>query len=174
MQHDIKTSRSEAVFSPRWWNDTNDLIASIEDDLRGRDRAMAIEIPFNDDFSEQMDRTGSHGRSPCIVCGRQCPNPRYMVHVHEGLLTIVTEEEATRLNEDDPSGDMGMWPIGTDCLKKHPELRPYVQEQMVIKPSEWQKLYFDLYRQTCGNELADEQEVMADAYKRIEILRHSK
>lgn len=171
---DVVTSRGEVESSPRWWNDTNDLIAHIEDDLRG-DRAMAIEIPFNDDFGEQMDRTGSHGRSPCIVCGRQCPNPRYMVHVHGGLQTIVTEEEAEQLNNSDESGgDMGMWPIGTDCLKKHPELRPYAQEQVVIKPSDWQKLFFDLYRQTCGNELAREQEVMADAYRRLEILKHHK
>jgi hypothetical protein len=28
----------------------------------------------------------------------------------------------------DPGADLGCYPIGADCLRRHPELRPYVQQ----------------------------------------------
>jgi len=81
-----------------------------------------IEIPFNPDFSEQMDRTNSHGDHPCIVCGRKCRNPRYQVYVNSGFSHILNTEEIAQ-----DEGEMGWFPVGPDCLKKHPELRSYVR-----------------------------------------------
>jgi hypothetical protein len=81
-----------------------------------------IEIPFNDDFCEQMDRTGSHGVNPCIVCGRNIKNKRAKrVYVNSGFSHILTAEE---FQQDE--GEMGSWPVGADCLSKHPEIRPYI------------------------------------------------
>lgn len=39
-----------------------------------------------------------------------------------------------------------------------------------IPKSEWIEMYFDLYRQTCGDEQIDGEEIMQDAEKRRQIL----
>lgn len=86
-----------------------------------------IEIPCNRDFNEQFDRSQKNGRyQPCVVCGRICTNPRFMVHVHGGFSVLVREDEVSGLQE---GADMGMYPIGSNCLRQHPELKPYVQKQ---------------------------------------------
>lgn len=88
-----------------------------------------IDIPFSVNFIQNMDRTNSHGDFPCIICGCKAANARYWVHVHGGFSTIVTDEEAAALNKGDERGaDMGMFPIGSDCLRKHPEIKSYVQD----------------------------------------------
>lgn len=59
-----------------------------------------------------------------------CKNPKYYLWVHCGGYVAVTKAEGVRLNADPKTagGDPGGYPIGADCLKKHPELRPYVEE----------------------------------------------
>jgi len=66
------------------------------------------------------------GTAPCLLCGRpvKLTSQTAWVHQHNGGASIVTEEEAAEL---DPRAEMGWWPIGPDCLKSHPELKPYVQ-----------------------------------------------
>jgi hypothetical protein len=81
-----------------------------------------IEIPFDPLFVENMNRTQSHGFNPCIICGRKCKNPRYKVYVNSGFSHILTEDE---FRQDE--GQMLLFPIGADCLRKHPEVRSYVQ-----------------------------------------------
>jgi len=136
----------------------------MEDDLM-------IDIPFNKDFSEQMERTGNGEYPSCIICGRGIRVPRRMVHVHDGFASLVSEQEAQELNASGHEGaDMGMWPIGSDCLKLHPELKPYVQEQGRIKANDWKALYADFYRQVYGESASDE-EVMRDAQKRFELVK---
>jgi hypothetical protein len=77
--------------------------------------------------SEWKVRFGScpDGLTPCLLCGKPVKTPRYWLHEHEGGGVVVTEAEAATLDEQ---SDMGMWPIGADCLKKHPDLRPYIQK----------------------------------------------
>src|SRR5580692_10234105 len=57
---------------------------------------------------------------PCVVCGEPVPNPKNYVHLVNGggMLALPDEEVET-------SGDMGYYPIGTSCLRKHPHLKPY-------------------------------------------------
>ncbi len=88
---------------------------------------MAVTIPFDPKRAENEARThaNSDGCQPCIVCGRKVRNPQHMVHVHNGGVTIVTETEAEQM---DASADVGLYPIGSDCLRAHPEIKPYVQE----------------------------------------------
>lgn len=102
-------------------------VESYELALVSTPEPKSIDIPFAPDFSENMDRTNSHGDHPCIICGRKARQSRYWVHVHGGFTTIVTEQEAERLNATEyVRADMGMFPIGSDCLRKHPELKEYV------------------------------------------------
>ncbi len=67
---------------------------------------------------------------PCLICGRpiRSENPK-MVRLWSGGGTIVTTEEAEKLlaedNEKWAPGDMYYYPVGPECLRKHPELKPY-------------------------------------------------
>src|SRR5258706_7089060 len=85
--------------------------------------AGEMEIPYHKDFHKNQERSGNGEYPPCIVCGRgiKAANPAY-VHVHCGGSHVVTEAHAATLS---PGADLGFYPIGPCCLKKHPELRPY-------------------------------------------------
>lgn len=83
-----------------------------------------IEIPHHPNYSKNQERiTGD--AYPCVVCGKAVtrPNPK-QVRMWLGT-ALVTDAEAEALN--DPASDMGYYPIGNDCLRKHPELRPYMK-----------------------------------------------
>lgn len=84
-----------------------------------------IEIPFHSSYQSNQERiTGS--AYPCLVCGKAVtrPNPK-MCRMWSGT-ALVTDAEAELLN--DPASDMGYYPIGADCLRKHPELKSYVSK----------------------------------------------
>lgn len=50
-----------------------------------------------------------------------------MLYIHCGGGVAVTEAEANALNASgEGGGDMGCHPIGPDCLRQHPQLKPYV------------------------------------------------
>ena len=83
-----------------------------------------INVPTSDHYSIK-----SHGRHPndsipCYVCAKPIREDRikYMLHIHCGGGVAVTEAEAATLDE---AGDLGCHPIGVDCLRRHPELKPY-------------------------------------------------
>lgn len=81
-----------------------------------------IRIPTNPNYrANARQRRGES--PPCVVCGRAIASARtrYM-HVWNGV-TAVLESETASL---DPAGDTGHLPIGSDCLRSHPELRAYV------------------------------------------------
>jgi hypothetical protein len=65
-------------------------------------------------------------QSPCFVCGKPVDTTKRFasVHIHEGGGVVVTEEEAAMM---DSSGDMYSFPIGPECLRKQPALKPYVK-----------------------------------------------
>ena len=74
------------------------------------------------DYHKNLSKAGV--LPTCAICGRgiKATNPRY-VHIHNGGRAVVTDEEASTL---DPVADMGVFPIGPECLRKHPEVRPYL------------------------------------------------
>lgn len=86
---------------------------------------------------------------PCVVCGKRIARPRWMVHLHKGGSHIVTAAEAAELNAaGHEGGDMGAYPLGTDCLRRHPRLKPYAvgreacdaahtSEGGALSPGEW-------------------------------------
>lgn len=86
-----------------------------------------LQIPTNENYSSNQDKFPCKGNTyPCVVCGKPCPNPKFMLWVHCGGDTAVTIEEGERLNAAGEEGsDLGSQPIGVDCLRKHPELKPY-------------------------------------------------
>ena len=81
-----------------------------------------IAIPSNPDFVKYSERCYGN-ELPCVVCGRPVKKPRTMLHCFEGIDWALDAEEAKTV---DPASDMGLYPIGRDCLKKNPQLLPYV------------------------------------------------
>lgn len=89
---------------------------------------MAIKIPAYDREQYWKNR-GDGDKSnhlPCVVCGKQIPlkKARYWVHLHDGGALIVTDAEASEMPEN---ADMGVYPVGSDCLRRYPEIKPYVK-----------------------------------------------
>lgn len=85
-----------------------------------------LEIQTTRNFHRNMENAGD--LHPCAICGKGVRNPRYWVHIWYGNAAVTEEEAAAlRLQEDRGDGDTGMYPIGPDCLRRHPEYRKYIQ-----------------------------------------------
>lgn len=80
-----------------------------------------VRIPYSKQYEKNLDRLKMN-ETPCAICGKAAGVPNPYVRTWEGAY-IVTEDEAKTLN---PNGDTGNWPIGPDCLKRHPELKAYL------------------------------------------------
>lgn len=85
-----------------------------------------IAIPYSPNFSDNLIRPRPSDVMPCAVCGKGVSNPRWWVHVHGGGSVLVMEDEAATL---DPAGDMYFFPLGSNCYRQHPELKPYVTKE---------------------------------------------
>jgi hypothetical protein len=59
--------------------------------------------------------------------------PHWMVYVHNGGCDIVTDAEYEELDKTDSGAGLGGYPIGPDCLKRHPDIKPYAFR---VKPYE--------------------------------------
>jgi hypothetical protein len=68
------------------------------------------------------------GTTPCVVCAKPIKDGAApYLHLHHGGCAIVTDAEADGLNAAGQDGaDCGCWPIGSDCLRAHPEVKPYL------------------------------------------------
>ena len=88
-----------------------------------------IEIQISNRY--EFNRAHFHGDGlPCVVCGKgvNMKTVRYL-HLHLGGSHAVTVREADDLSEEGRDNeDMGAYPIGACCLRKHPELKPYVED----------------------------------------------
>lgn len=81
-----------------------------------------IDIPKTPDYDKQVKSQGKF--PPCIVCGRPIKNPNHPYHLHmtvDGMAVSVAEAE--NLPDDE---DQGCFPVGADCIRNHPELKPYI------------------------------------------------
>lgn len=83
-----------------------------------------IDIPKAAGYSRNADRAGD--LEPCCVCGKGIKQQKtqYIRTYYGGV--AVSEAEAGELRQTDPNGDTGWYAIGADCLRQHPELRPYL------------------------------------------------
>lgn len=86
-----------------------------------------IETPSvsREEYGRNTKRSSFCGEH-CFVCGSSCRNPTLWIHVIHGGGYVLLAEEATPgwipLN-----GDLGLQPVGASCLKRFPELKPYIQ-----------------------------------------------
>jgi len=83
---------------------------------------MATTIQTSPNYFRNYDgSTGPDHAGPCVVCGKGV-TPRQARYLMVDLATYdaVTPEEAKTRPES------GGHPIGADCLRRHPELKPYI------------------------------------------------
>lgn len=81
-----------------------------------------IELPTSPAYD---GRRGWGEHWPCAVCGRPLQHPRAWVHLVDGG-TQVCDPEA---EYHDPAADVGWHPVGPECLRNFPELKPYVLKE---------------------------------------------
>lgn len=89
-----------------------------------------VPLEVSPNYDKNYERYGEpSGTTPCLICGRPIKddsNPAMLRTHHSAPISgvaVVTNAEAEALNE---AGEGGFWPIGADCLRKHPEYKPYV------------------------------------------------
>lgn len=77
--------------------------------------------------SDYRDPNGGQGRYyPCVICNRDVKHPRYTLHVVDaGFHAVHPDDEPY----DDGGSDLGYLPIGTECLRRFPQLKPYVHRE---------------------------------------------
>jgi hypothetical protein len=89
-----------------------------------------LAIPVNPRYFENLERRNGNrsGYLPCIVCGKGIQDGRvkHSAYVYWGSHLVTPEEHARLMVEDGGAGDMGLYAVGSDCLKKHPEILPYL------------------------------------------------
>lgn len=83
-----------------------------------------IEVPTTEDYDKNANRARGEDY-PCVVCGRAVKygsRTGVGVHLGNGGSHLLLPSEV------DPAASdyLGVYPLGGDCLRKHPELRPYV------------------------------------------------
>jgi len=74
-------------------------------------------------------RPPNDNEASCVICDKPVKlGPKTaMVWVHMGDNHIVTPEEGRRLDESGQAGaSLGYQPVGSDCLRRNPALKPYV------------------------------------------------
>ena len=82
-----------------------------------------IDIPFIESIRYHKNQDKCKGDdTPCIVCGKPVKNIKHMLHIWDGYSAVKQAE----IDDLDPAGDTGMYPIGKTCLRNNPELKEYV------------------------------------------------
>jgi hypothetical protein len=79
---------------------------------------MAVAIKRNVDYKDRA----KGDEVPCLICGKgvKGPWPHALRLVFGGGMAGTAEEAAS-----EPAGDVGAYPVGRSCWKKHPELHEY-------------------------------------------------
>jgi hypothetical protein len=86
--------------------------------------SMVISLKSNRD-KNRAKITADSGESPCYLCGRgvNITNPHYMIHIGGGGTLAVNDAAAAQNLE----GEMGWFPIGSECLRQNKALYQFVK-----------------------------------------------
>ena len=92
---------------------------------------MSVKIPLSPRRSRNQDN--ARQRDPeadtCYVCGKAVKQRRFWIWVHDGGDTAVLESEGEERNANGrEAADLGWHLIGPDCMRRYPDLIPYVKE----------------------------------------------
>ena len=82
--------------------------------------------PFSAHYSTNVSRIRDQTHmNPCVLCGKNVINPAGYLNVAGGGGTFVMPDYE---GDNDP-GYMGFHAIGSDCLRRNPELKPYLVQR---------------------------------------------
>lgn len=85
-----------------------------------------IKIPYHPRYDEWSVNSYGPDCFPCAVCGKPIKdtNVKFRVYVANSGDELLSIEEAAK----DPEAweELGMFPLGSDCFRKYPELQGYV------------------------------------------------
>jgi hypothetical protein len=97
-------------------------LVTSPDSMKGT-TAMLTAIPLVQSTEYSRNEARCKGDAwPCIICGRPIKDntTAKQLRIGNGGTSVVD----TNSDSDDPA-DMGFFPIGADCLRKHREYQPY-------------------------------------------------
>lgn len=97
---------------------------------------MAINIPMHARYHENKERYWIEDCLPCIVCGKSIKTPKHYIRVFYGTLAVTIVEADEIIAREGGGGDLLYYPIGSDCLRKHPELKPYADDEQQARLGE--------------------------------------
>ena len=81
-----------------------------------------ISVPKNP-APEKMKRARDADAYPCMICGIPVTKPKFECHLIDGGgIALHPDEHEYQTN----GGDVGFYPVGTDCLRRFPEMKPFV------------------------------------------------
>lgn len=82
-------------------------------------------------FNRNMSRGTKDGYGNCILCGKPTKlEGANWICLGQGNSMVGFEEEFKQHEIEargEVYGDFGGWPIGNDCLRRHPELKEYAR-----------------------------------------------
>lgn len=89
-----------------------------------------IEIPMTKDFAKTIERNSYDGSEPCCVCGKPIKreNIKYACLSWQGAYLITEDEFLSYPEAERDSSDSGLVFIGSDCLRKYKQLKPYLHQ----------------------------------------------
>lgn len=84
-------------------------------------------IPRHPRFDEWSENAYGENTFPCVICGKPIRDTKvkYRVYMDNGGLHLLSREEA-KLHPEKYE-ELGMWPLGPDCYRQHPELLDYIE-----------------------------------------------
>lgn len=81
---------------------------------------MGIPIPTSPSYANNFDGH-SKGHGPCCVCGKS------VTKVNADYVRVdLADDEAITVEEAKDRAEVSEWVIGSNCLRRHPELKPYL------------------------------------------------
>lgn len=79
------------------------------------------QIPTSANYAKNSEQPVGDGELPCVVCGKPTKKSTaaWVTVINGGSHLAENADEATRVD----GGYCGAFPIGRECLRKHPELK---------------------------------------------------
>ena len=89
-----------------------------------------IDIPRSPVKDRNERIYGDNAGGACIVCSKPINTDRHKlwVRILYGCY-ICTAAEAEKEEAESPGSDTGYYPVGKECIKRFPQIKPYVEEK---------------------------------------------
>lgn len=87
-----------------------------------------IQLPRSKYFNRNREQSRGN-YYPCAICGKNVKSPKYGVHMFWGDVAVTDAGAAAIIENEGHGGDMGFYPVGSDCLRNNPQIKPFLIEE---------------------------------------------